>query len=104
MLRIAIGITKPSGSTSWREFTNTSSGSVSYTFSERGLYTVVVAARDVATTEAHSCKETHTFKVRILLILPFGLEEAYYEKKLYSLVPGFSHCDAGFPVCLQFPG
>ena len=63
--RIAIGITKPSGSTSWREFTNTSSGSVSYTFSERGLYTVVVAARDVATTEAHSCKETHTFKVRI---------------------------------------
>lgn len=63
--RIAIGITKPSGSTSWREFTNTSSGSVSYTFSERGLYTVVVAARDVATTEAHSCKETHTFKIRI---------------------------------------
>lgn len=63
--RIAIGITKPSGSTFWREFTNTSSGSVSYTFSERGLYTVVVAARDVATTEAHSCKETHTFKIRI---------------------------------------
>ncbi len=63
--RIAIGITKPSGSTSWREFTNTSSATVNYTFSERGLYTVVVAARDVATTEAHSCKETHTFKIRI---------------------------------------
>ena len=63
--RIAIGITKPSGSTTWREFTSTSSGSVSYTFNERGLYTVVVAARDVATTEAHSCKEIHTFKIRI---------------------------------------
>lgn len=63
--RIAIGVTKPSGYTSWYEFTNTSSATVNYTFSERGLYTVVVAARDVATTEAHSCKETHTFKIRI---------------------------------------
>ncbi len=63
--RIAIGITTPSGSATWREFTGTTSGSVSYTFNERGLYTVVVAARDVATTEAHSCKETHTFKIRI---------------------------------------
>lgn len=63
--RIAIGVTKPSGYTSWYEFTNTSSATVNYTFSERGLYTVVVAARDVATTETHSCKETHTFKIRI---------------------------------------
>ena len=52
-------------STFWREFTSTSSATVNYTFAERGLYTIVVAARDVATTEAHSCKETHTFKVRI---------------------------------------
>jgi len=63
--RIAIGVTKPSGYTSWYEFTSTSSATVNYTFAERGLYTIVVAARDVATTEAHSCKETHTFKVRI---------------------------------------
>lgn len=63
--RIAIGVTKPSGYTSWYEFTSTSSAMVNYTFSERGLYTVVVAARDVATTETHSCKETHTFKIRI---------------------------------------
>ena len=63
--RIAIGITKPSGSTSWREFTSTSRATLNYTFNERGLYTVVVAARDVATMEDHSCKETHTFKVRI---------------------------------------
>lgn len=63
--RLEIGITDPSGATTWKEFRNTSSASRSCTFSQRGLYTIVFAARDVSTSEAHSMKISHTYKVRV---------------------------------------
>lgn len=63
--RLAIGITDPNGKTTWKEFTKASSASRDYTFSQRGPYTIVFAARDVSTSEAHSMKVSHTYKVRV---------------------------------------
>lgn len=45
--RIAVGITDPSGNTSWAEYTNTSSVSRSYTFSQTGLYNIRIAVRNM---------------------------------------------------------
>ena len=45
--RIAVGITDPSGNTSWSEYTNTSSVSRSYTFSQAGLYNIRIAVRNM---------------------------------------------------------
>lgn len=45
--RIAVGITDPSGNTSWAEYTNTSSVSRSYTFSQAGLYNIRIAVRNM---------------------------------------------------------
>ncbi len=45
--RIAVGITDPSGNTSWSQYTNTSSVSRSYTFSQAGLYNIRIAVRNM---------------------------------------------------------
>lgn len=45
--RMAIGITSPSGTTTWKEITNTKNASTTYNFSEKGLYTIKLCGRDV---------------------------------------------------------
>lgn len=63
--RLAIGITAPDGTTKWKEFLSTKSASWSYTFSQKGLYTIQFAARDISDAERNSQKVTHVFKIRV---------------------------------------
>ena len=63
--RVAIGITTPSGTTTWQEFTNCTHAYRTYTFNQTGLYTVQFAARDIAPSELNSINVTHTFKIRV---------------------------------------
>ncbi len=65
--RMAMGITTPSGSTSWVESTNTSSISRSYTFSQTGLYTIRISARDTPDTSAYpqSAAVSYVYTIRI---------------------------------------
>lgn len=65
--RMAMGITTPSGSTSWTERTNTSSISRSYTFSQTGLYTIRISARNMPDTASYpqSTAITYVFTVRV---------------------------------------
>lgn len=65
--RMAMGITTPSGSTSWTERTNTSSISRSYTFSQTGLYTIRISARNMPDTTSYpqSTAITYVFTVRV---------------------------------------
>lgn len=59
--RIAIGITKPSGSVSWTEYTSTGQVSRGYTFDTRGLYAVTIRVRDISDSNANSNTATHIF-------------------------------------------
>lgn len=65
--RIAISITAPGSDSvpSWTNYTNTSSVARSYTFSETGLYTIEIVARDISENEATSHTQKHIFKVRV---------------------------------------
>lgn len=64
--RIAVGITSPSGTTTWLPYAMSSSTfSGSYTFSESGLYTIVVAARDINDSLAGSIGTNVTYYVRV---------------------------------------
>ena len=64
--RMAMKVVSPSGSTSWLgNEMNTSSYSKSYTFSEQGLYTITVYARDLnPTVYSSSISTSVTFVVR----------------------------------------
>lgn len=70
--RMAIGITSPSGRTTWKEFSNTRNASTTYNFSEKGLYTIKLCGRDVSTSAKDtsdkpvtSTNVTTVFTVRI---------------------------------------
>lgn len=49
----------------WTEYTNTSQINKSFTFSNTGLYTITVVARDVAPSDSNSVTATHVFKIRV---------------------------------------
>lgn len=63
--RMAMGITTPSGSTSWYEVTNTNSIYRTYVFSEVGLYTITISGRDISPENENSVSDTHIFKIRV---------------------------------------
>lgn len=64
--RIAVGITTPSKSTTWLPAQmNSSSFSSSYKFSEKGIYTVVVSARDLNDSLVGSYATSFTYQVRV---------------------------------------
>lgn len=49
----------------WTEYLNTSQINKTFTFSNAGLYTITVSARDVAPSDANSVTATHVFKIRV---------------------------------------
>lgn len=49
----------------WMEYTNTNRISQSWTFSNTGLYTITIVARDVDPEYADSITTTHIFKIRV---------------------------------------
>ncbi len=65
--RIAVCVQhEAAGSTPlWTEYTNTSQVSRSFTFSNTGLYTITIVARDVSPNDANSITSRHVFKVRV---------------------------------------
>lgn len=65
--RMAVGITDPSGKTTWVDYMNTGSVSRSYTFSQKGLYTIRISARnmpDSGTTAASSASTYYDYTIR----------------------------------------
>ena len=62
--RIAIGITTPSGTTTWQEYMTTNRASRTYTFSETGLYTITISARDISDSVSDSNVVQHIYTVR----------------------------------------
>lgn len=64
--RMAIGVTTPSGTTSWEEDTLIHVLRRSYTFTETGLYTITMRARDKSPDKySDSAVSTLTLKIRI---------------------------------------
>lgn len=68
--RMAIGITDPAGSTTWKEVLQTQSISTSYTFSNVGLYTVKIAGRNMPNDTNYAYEEESvdaewTFTIRV---------------------------------------
>ena len=63
--RMAIGIKAPSKQETWREALSTSSISLSYTFNETGLYTIVISGRDISPDNSNSAADTHVYKIRV---------------------------------------
>ncbi len=62
--RIALCISY-NGQETWTEYMNLSQISKTYTFSNAGLYTITVVARDVTDTDPTSVTATHTYKIRV---------------------------------------
>lgn len=62
--RIAIGITDPSGNTSWSEYTNTGSVSRSYDFSQTGLYNIRISARNMPESYSGSASTYYDYTIR----------------------------------------
>ena len=64
--RIAVGITSPSGNITWLPYAmNSSSFSSSYTFSESGIYEIIVAARDMNDSITGNTGTSFTYQVRV---------------------------------------
>lgn len=63
--RMAIGITDPSGNTTWHEALSTDVILKTYTFSQRGLYKITVAARDLNPEDPMTSQDTHIFTIRV---------------------------------------
>lgn len=63
--RMAIGITTPSGTTTWYEAEDTDTITQVYPFYQTGLYTITISARDVTDLDALSSTDSHTFKLRV---------------------------------------
>ena len=49
----------------WTEYTNTAQATRSFTFTQAGLYTITIVARDVDPSDADSVTSTHIYKVRV---------------------------------------
>lgn len=63
--RMAIGIKAPSKQETWREVQSTHAISLSYTFNEIGLYTIVISGRDISPDNSNSATDTHVYKIRV---------------------------------------
>lgn len=64
--RIAVGVTAPNKTTTWLPAQmNSSTFSESYKFAEKGIYTIVVSARDMNDSLAGSYATSFTYQVRV---------------------------------------
>ncbi len=64
--RVAIGIKPENGTATWHEALNATSTNVYYTFTQPGLYTITLSARDKKTTYPDSITTTVKYTVRVL--------------------------------------
>jgi len=64
-MAVCIKYDSPNATEYWTEYMNTNQLSKTFTFSNTGLYTITVVARDVSPNDANSVTSTHVFKIRV---------------------------------------